>query len=552
MKFIFSLFIALMLLACDAPPPPPVVSAPQVLPKTIDELLANCVSCHGKDGGCCINDAPYIGGQREDYLVNALNEYQQGGRKHEVMSEVVKSISREEIGQLAKYYAEQKAIEWQGAGQGLPPAMKVNKSVIEAGRKRSTSCAACHGPKGISQRSGVPSLAGLPAAYIDKAIHEYNQGIRQNELMLVYKDALTDKAIKELAAYYSALPRNYTKQSSDASRLKRAKKVAQACAGCHGANGSSYLPNVPDLAGQDEAYLLKALGAYKSKERNSRVMQQAIAGLKESVLKELAYFYSRQRPETIKLGEIAFSGEFDPVGDGQVLASSCNGCHGIRSNSPKPAIPHLAGLDAGYLYDAMKAYKTAQRNHPEMKAFVAPLADSDLEKLSLYYALQSPPEIAQQQIPLPPACGACHGDTRPEKTPDLAGQNTAYLIKAINAYRDGTRDNSEMKEAVEALTKEEIITLAKSFSLITPTPIAPRIPESPIALAEKCDRCHGDKSEGGVSPNVPMIQGQTEGYLLKALLEYKSGMRTHSTMNSMAAVLSPLEARAIARYYAEQ
>ena len=552
MKSFAYLFFILILVACEAPPPPQETSLPQSSPKTTEELLVNCVGCHGQEGDWRMNDAPYIGGQRQVYLVNALNDYQQGKRKHDVMNQIVQSLLPEEIERLATYYAEQNGVDWQGAGKGLPPTIAaVNNKVVEAGRKRSSSCAACHGQKGISQRSSVPSLAGLPADYIAKAIHEYNKGIRENPLMLVYKDALSEEAINELAVYYSQLPNKHFKKGGNASRLKRARDLAQSCAGCHGAKGTSYLPSVPNLAGQDEEYLLKALIDYQHGTRKEPVMQMAVEGLKQSALKDLAYFYSRQRPEFIEFGVISLGDQFNPVGDGEALAGSCNGCHGLRPNSPKPGVPHLAGLEGDYLFDAMKAYQDGRRNHEQMAALLEPFAESDLEKLSIYYALQAPPEIAEPQV-VPVACAACHGENRPERTPDLAGQNSEYLVAAMNAYRDGTRDNSTMKNAVEGLTEDEVIEIAKAFSNVKPTPMKPKIPQPPIALAEKCDRCHGDKSEGGVRPSVPIIQGQVEAYLLNALQAYKTGLREQSTMHAMAAALSPLETKAIARHYAEQ
>ena len=44
-----------------------------------------CTSCHGKDGVAVAAIYPSLAGQHEDYLVRALAEYQNGGRKNPIM-----------------------------------------------------------------------------------------------------------------------------------------------------------------------------------------------------------------------------------------------------------------------------------------------------------------------------------------------------------------------------------------------------------------------------------------------------------------------------------
>jgi len=44
-----------------------------------------CTACHGKDGVAIAAIYPSLAGQHQDYLVRALHEYQNGGRKNPVM-----------------------------------------------------------------------------------------------------------------------------------------------------------------------------------------------------------------------------------------------------------------------------------------------------------------------------------------------------------------------------------------------------------------------------------------------------------------------------------
>jgi cytochrome c553 len=65
------------------------------------------------------------------------------------------------------------------------------------------------------------------------------------------------------------------------------------------------------------------------------------------------------------------------------------------------------------------------------------------------------------------ACMGCHGaggkSTNP-MYPKLAGQHAAYLVKAIKAYKDGTRNDPTMKAMTAALSDADIANLAAYFS----------------------------------------------------------------------------------------
>ncbi|MCB1864460.1 MAG: cytochrome c [Chromatiales bacterium] len=72
------------------------------------------------------------------------------------------------------------------------------------------------------------------------------------------------------------------------------KARAGACAGCHGATGVSNVPMYPNLAGQKEAYLVKAIKAYKSGERGDPTMKAMVAALSDADVDNLAAFYAGQ------------------------------------------------------------------------------------------------------------------------------------------------------------------------------------------------------------------------------------------------------------------
>ncbi len=69
----------------------------------------------------------------------------------------------------------------------------------------------------------------------------------------------------------------------------RAKAVQ--CAACHGPNGMATLPDAPNLAGQNEIYLIKAMHDFKSGARKNEMMSLMVAGLSDSDIENLAAFY---------------------------------------------------------------------------------------------------------------------------------------------------------------------------------------------------------------------------------------------------------------------
>lgn len=73
------------------------------------------------------------------------------------------------------------------------------------------------------------------------------------------------------------------------------KVKAAVCAACHGANGIAMMPGYPNLAGQNEAYLVSAMKAYRDKQRNggmSAVMQMQAASLSDDDMANLAAYFS--------------------------------------------------------------------------------------------------------------------------------------------------------------------------------------------------------------------------------------------------------------------
>ena len=74
----------------------------------------------------------------------------------------------------------------------------------EAGRKKSTPCAACHGEKGMSVSPEFPNLAGQYVDYLAAALVHYQVGKRKNPIMQAQVANLSPKDIADLSAYYAS------------------------------------------------------------------------------------------------------------------------------------------------------------------------------------------------------------------------------------------------------------------------------------------------------------------------------------------------------------
>ena len=67
-----------------------------------------CAACHGADGAKpTAPENPILAGQHEDYLARALADYQSGKRKNPVMKSMVEKLSRQDIADLAAWFASQ-------------------------------------------------------------------------------------------------------------------------------------------------------------------------------------------------------------------------------------------------------------------------------------------------------------------------------------------------------------------------------------------------------------------------------------------------------------
>jgi cytochrome c553 len=157
-------------------------------------------------------------------------------------------------------------------------------------------------------------------------------------------------------------------------------------------------------------------------------------------------------------------------------------------------------------------------------------------------------------------CAGCHGEagiSQTENIPSLAAQPDAFIQWQLVFFRSGTRKNEQMQPIVEQLSNEDMRNLGAYFASLTPPGKKPddnpdlSAKGAQAAVGRRCASCHTDSFSG--TKAVARIAGQREEYLVKALHEYKSGVRAGGGMAAMADVAYPLseeEILALAHYLA--
>jgi cytochrome c553 len=76
----------------------------------------------------------------------------------------------------------------------------------ENGKQKAATCFACHGADGNSVDPQYPRLAGQYNLYLQRVLHEYKNGDRDNPIMKGMVATLSDQDIEDVSAYFSGLP----------------------------------------------------------------------------------------------------------------------------------------------------------------------------------------------------------------------------------------------------------------------------------------------------------------------------------------------------------
>jgi cytochrome c553 len=163
-------------------------------------------------------------------------------------------------------------------------------------------------------------------------------------------------------------------------------------------------------------------------------------------------------------------------------------------------------------------------------------------------------------------CAACHGadgnSLNPE-WPSLAGQHESYIIKQLQAFKSGARQNVLMSGQAMALSDQDMADLAAYFASQKPArktadPALVKTGEQIYRGGHKetgapaCLACHGPDGLGNITAAWPRVSGQHATYTAAQLAAYRSGQRSTDgdtqIMRNVAARLTDDEIKAVASY----
>ena len=170
------------------------------------------------------------------------------------------------------------------------------------------------------------------------------------------------------------------------------RALAAPCVACHGADGNSLVPSYPNIAGQNERYLLQQMRLMRSGERPAPLMAGQLDHMSDQDLADLAAHYASQAPE-VGQAKAAEAAKGEAIYRGGLLAKgvpACTACHAPDgSGNPLAGFPHLSGQQVDYVVEQLRAYREGLRTTDEaysgmMRQSVANLNDGELAALANY------------------------------------------------------------------------------------------------------------------------------------------------------------------------
>lgn len=162
-------------------------------------------------------------------------------------------------------------------------------------------------------------------------------------------------------------------------------------------------------------------------------------------------------------------------------------------------------------------------------------------------------------------CAACHGaggNSGTPANPKLAQQHPDYIVKQLQEFKAGKRQNPIMQGFAAQLTEQDMKNVAAYVGAQQAKPGFAKDKEL-VTLGEKiyrggiqnrqipaCAGCHSPNG-AGIPAQYPRLSGQHADYTASQLVAFRDGIRKNSpTMSQVAARLNDREIRAVADYIA--
>jgi cytochrome c553 len=154
-------------------------------------------------------------------------------------------------------------------------------------------CVACHGPAGNSPAPQFPILAGQTARYLYLQLRDFQEGRRSDPLMTPMSAGLTRDEMRALADYFASqkpAPQTF-RADPEKARLGKLKADETLCTMCH-LGGFAGQNEIPRVAGQHYAYVVKQLGDFKARRRTNDAgnMTSVSNTLNDTDIENLAHY----------------------------------------------------------------------------------------------------------------------------------------------------------------------------------------------------------------------------------------------------------------------
>ena len=158
-----------------------------------------CFAGHGPNGNSAVPQFPSLAGQTARYLYLQLRDFQEGRRTDAVMQPLAKPLSRDDMLELASFFAAQKP---------QPNAFKADPERAARGKAKAdeTLCTMCHLGNFAGQNE-IPRVAGQQYDYVLKQLRDFKSRARTNDAgnMTSVARTLSDEDIVNLAHYTASL-----------------------------------------------------------------------------------------------------------------------------------------------------------------------------------------------------------------------------------------------------------------------------------------------------------------------------------------------------------
>ena len=196
------------------------------------------------------------------------------------------------------------------------------------------------------------------------------------------------KILSLAAAVLLAAGTSAAQAQSDAKAL-----ATGVCSSCHGPEGHSISPVFPNLAGQQSAYIVLQLDAFRGHLRGDPNAQAYMWGmasqLSDATMQGLADYYAAQKPAAGSPGASALMAEGRKIyeqGIPSKKVQACAACHGATAEGAQ-VFPRLAGQHVEYLIAQLEGFKTGTRaNAPIMINEVRDMTAAELRAVATYAA----------------------------------------------------------------------------------------------------------------------------------------------------------------------